>query len=262
MNKIIIIFLFLGFKISAQNFSGIVTYQYVVSSENIKASISGIPNLDENSKKMFEDKMRKSLEKTFLLTFDKYNSVYKEEQKLELNYKEGNGSWSPYGMDIAYYKSYKDKLFITEKDLMGKLFFVKDEFKSLNWVISSETKKIGNYNCQKATAKIVENEVVVDDHKSTNFFEDKSNNEEKIITAWYTIEISISNGPSLYWGLPGLILEIEENGDKLICSKVVINPRKKTKIKMPNKKSLISVVEYEEILKKKNKELENVDFTK
>ncbi|MFY7935896.1 MAG: GLPGLI family protein [Flavobacterium sp.] len=83
-----------------------------------------------------------------------------------------------------------------------------------------------------------------------------------MITAWYTTEISISNGPSLYWGLPGLILEIEENGDKLICSKVVINPRKKAKIKMPNKKSIISVVEYEEILKKKSKEIESIDFTK
>lgn len=261
MNKIVI-FLFFGINIYAQNISGIATYQYIVSSENIKKSISEIPNLDENSKKMFEDKMRKNLEKTFLLTFDKYNSVYKEEQKLDLNNKEGNGSWSPYGMDNAYYKNYKEKLFITEKDLMGKLFFVKDEFKSLNWVISSEIKKIGNYNCQKATTKIVENVVVVDDNKSTNFFEDKSNNGEKIITAWYSTDISISNGPSLYWGLPGLILEIEENGDKLICSKVVINPRKKAKIKMPNKKNIISIVEYEEILKKKNKELENVDFTK
>jgi GLPGLI family protein len=30
------------------------------------------------------------------------------------------------------------------------------------------------------------------------------------ITAWYTPEIPVNQGPENYWGLPGLILEIND----------------------------------------------------
>lgn len=263
MNKILIITLFLGCKMVAQNFSGVATYQFKPNPETIKSSVANIPNLDDSTKKMFEEKMRINLSKTFILTFDKFNSIYKEEQKLDLNKKDGSGSWSPYGMDITFYKNFKENIFITEKDLMSKQFFVKDQLTKLNWVLSSETKKIGNYNCQKATAKIVEKvETSEDNTKSTNFLEDKSLPEEKIITAWYTTEIPISNGPTLYWGLPGLILEIEEDGNKLICSKIVLNPKKKTNIKTPKTSELISTEDYDKIVAKKMKELETSDFMK
>lgn len=262
MNKILIITLFLGCKMVAQNFSGVATYQFKPNPETIKSSVANIPNLDDSTKKMVEEKMRINLSKTFILTFDKINSIYKEEQKLDLTKKESNGSWSPYGMDIAFYKNFKDNIFITEKDLMSKQFFVKDQLTKLNWVLSSETKKIGNYNCQKANAKIVEKvETSEDNSKSTNFLVDKDK-EERIVTAWYTTEIPISNGPTLYWGLPGLILEIEEDGNKLICSKIVLNPMKKSKIESPKSKDLISTEDYEKIVAKKMKELETSDFMK
>jgi GLPGLI family protein len=37
------------------------------------------------------------------------------------------------------------------------------------------------------------------------------------ITAWYTPEIPVSQGPEGYWGLPGLILEVND-GKTTICA--------------------------------------------
>jgi GLPGLI family protein len=44
------------------------------------------------------------------------------------------------------------------------------------------------------------------------------------ITAWYTPEIPVNQGPENYWGLPGLILEINDGKTVILCSKIVLNP--------------------------------------
>lgn len=63
---------------------------------------------------------------------------------------------------------------------------------SLKWEISSEKKKIGIYNSQKATVT----------YGGRNW------------TAWFTNEIPINDGPYVFNGLPGLIIAItDNNGD-------------------------------------------------
>jgi GLPGLI family protein len=47
------------------------------------------------------------------------------------------------------------------------------------------------------------------------------------ITAWYTPEIPVNQGPENYWGLPGLILEINDSKTVILCSKIVLNLKKK-----------------------------------
>jgi GLPGLI family protein len=48
-------------------------------------------------------------------------------------------------------------------------------------------------------------------------------------------EIPVSQGPEGYWGLPGLILEVNDGKTVLLCSKVVLNPKVKAEIKAPSK---------------------------
>ena len=45
----------------------------------------------------------------------------------------------------------KDKL-LQEQEFFGKQFLVKDELKTLEWVMGTETKQIGQYTAFKATA--------------------------------------------------------------------------------------------------------------
>lgn len=55
------------------------------------------------------------------------------------------------------------------------------------------------------------------------------------MTAWYTPEIPVNQGPENYWGLPGLILEINDGTTTILCSKIVLNAKEKVEIK-PSKK--------------------------
>jgi len=79
--------------------------------------------------------------------------------------------------------------------------------------------------------------------------------EEITITAWYTPQIPVNNGPATYWGLPGLILEINDESQTIICSKIVINPANKLKIEAPKKGKVVTQEEFDKIMDKKVKEM-------
>jgi GLPGLI family protein len=76
-----------------------------------------------------------------------------------------------------------------------------------------------------------------------------------IVTAWYTPQIPINQGPGEYWGLPGLILEISADRTTILCSKIIMNPNEKDEIKAPTKGKQVTKQEYNDIMKKKMEEM-------
>jgi GLPGLI family protein len=78
---------------------------------------------------------------------------------------------------------------------------------------------------------------------------------EILVTAWYTPQIPISNGPGEYAGLPGLILELNFYRTTILCSKIVMNPKESDEIKAPTKGKEVSREEYNKIVKEKTDEL-------
>ena len=89
--------------------------------------------------------------------------------------------------------------------------------------------------------------------------EDLEMPENVTITAWYTPEIPVSQGPENYWGLPGLILEANDGKTTILCSKVVLNPKEKTTIKAPTNGKVISQKEYDETVVKKMEEIRKMN---
>ena len=75
------------------------------------------------------------------------------------------------------------------------------------------------------------------------------------IVAWYTPMVPVSQGPSEYWGLPGLILEVSAGNTTMLCSKIVMNPEEKTKIEAPDKGQVVTKKEYNEIITGKMQEM-------
>ena len=155
---------------------------------------------------------------------------------------------------------------------MGKEFLVKDTLAKLKWKMETETKKIGNYTCYKATAqqavsksdfrnfrrKSKDENNDKKEEKSTNFMDNLELPKEVTITAWYTPEIPINQGPENYWGLPGLILEVNNGKTTILCSKVVMNNKDKKEIKAPNKGKVVTQNEYDEIVTKKMEEMKEM----
>jgi GLPGLI family protein len=109
----------------------------------------------------------------------------------------------------------------------------------LKWVIEKEKKKVGEYNCLKATTEIIVN----------------SKGKKRVITAWFTPKIPIAFGPLGYSGLPGLILELEVHKKIYYVKKITLNPRKEIVVKKPVKGVLVIEKEYHDIASDTTKKL-------
>ena len=208
--------------------------------------------MSEAQKKQIAARMKNMLEKTYTLTFTKNESVYKEDQKLEAPGAGGGFRFGGFGGSGTQYKNTKDKVALESTEFFGKNFLVSDEMNQPKWEMSTETKKIGNYTCYKATMmKDVDpldwtnmrrrnNDNKKDESKKDSSNVTKISDEIEMpkqieVTAWYTPQIPISNGPGEYWGLPGLILEVNSGRTTVLCTELVLNPSEKIEIEAPTK---------------------------
>jgi GLPGLI family protein len=262
----------------AQNISGQAFYE---SKTTVKASDFGRPGMDENMKKMIMERMKSYLEKTYILTFNDKESIYKEEEKLE---SDSNGRGGGMAMMMGsfsageQYKNLETNQLLEEREFFGKQFLINDTIANLEWTLEKDSKQIGQYVAFKATAtkKIDENdmsmarrrnrdtkekdekvgsEIIADSIKKEDPFDEIEIPKEVIVTAWYTPMIPVKNGPSEYAGLPGLILELNFYRTTILCSKIVLNPNDSQEIKPPKKGKEVSREEYNKIIKVKMEEM-------
>lgn len=280
MKKSIVTFAFilLGvISVSAQKeFQGVAVYESKTSTSDMTKRMKGNKDITPEMQKMIAERMKGMFEKTFVLNFDRSASIYKEEEKLDAPGQNGGMRMmaSMMGGGGTYYKNVKEKSFSVDKDFMGKEFLIKDALPTLEWKMESETKQVGGYTCYKATAiKPVDNsdfrnfrakeadkkeDKKEDKEKSTNFMDNFEMPKEVVITAWYTPEIPVNQGPEGYWGLPGLILEVNDGKTIILCSKVVMNAKEKAEIKAPKVGKVVTQKEYDEIVTAKMKEMEEM----
>ena len=284
MKKIIIAsILMISGIIQAQNFQGMAVYESKTSTAEFAKGLSGNKDITPEMQKQIEERMKKMFEKTFILNFDKSASIYKEEEKLDAPGEQGGRRMmaSMMGGGGTHYKNVKDKQFIVDKEFFGKEFLIKDSLPKYDWKMEGESKQIGNYTCFKATAVVKVNEsdfrnfrfknrdkketetkteTVKDTAKAkkTNFTEDWEMPKENTITAWYCPEIPVNQGPENYWGLPGLILEVNDGKTVMLCTKIVMNAKDKVEIKPVTKGKEVTQTEYNDIVKKKVEEMQEM----
>ncbi len=247
--------------VSAQDFQGVATYKTQRAFEVKMDSTQVNSEMQEKMMAM----MKKQFQKTFNLTFNKEESVYKEEESLDKPQVGGGGFQVTVvgnggGADVLY-KNTKNGNYADKKDTMGKIFLIKDNLEKIEWKLEGETKYIGEYPCFKATyTKLVE-KTRVSFESNSNTEANKSDEpeepemEERTVTAWYTPQIPVNNGPSKYQGLPGLILEVHDGKLNIMCSKIVLNPKDKVEIEAPTKGKEVTQKKYNEIMEKKAKEM-------
>lgn len=259
---------------TAQNISGKAYYQ---SKTTVDTENFGGREMSEDMKKQIMERMKNYLEKTYILTFNGNESIYKEEEKLE----SGN-SGRGFGMMMSsfsagkQYKNIETNQLLEEREFFGKQFLINDTITNLNWEVGKESKQIGQYLAIKATAykqvdpsdmsmlrrrrgrpndEKKEGEIKEDTTKVKDPFEDFEVPKEVLVTAWFTPQIPIKNGPGEYAGLPGLILELNIDRTTILCSKIVINPKETETIVLPSKGKEVSREEYNKIVKEKTDEM-------
>jgi len=133
------------------------------------------------------------------------------------------------------YCNYETNALVDQRDFMGKKFLVKDELKAPAWKLTGKQKQVGKYICQEATYQ----------------------KDSISVVAYFTPQIPISIGPSLYRGLPGAVLEVNiDDGQTIIIAKEVRLGDVPTDIIVePTKGKKISDEAYNKIVDKKLKEI-------
>ena len=243
---------------SAQDFYGKAVYKTSRKStiQLDSSTVAANPGIQEQLKA----RMAKMFQKTFILDFTRTESVYKEDVKLDqpTTPQAANGgimvmSIGGGGGSDVYYKNIKENRVAEKTDLMGKTFLVKDDLITFDWKMTDETKNIGDYKVYKAVFEREEERIQVTMDGGEPKEEKKM---EKLTTiAWYTLDIPVSNGPRHYGGLPGLILEINDGNQTIVCTEIILNSDDKTRIEEPEKGKEVNREEFEKIQREKTKEM-------
>ena len=244
--------------VHAQDFQGIATYQTAIKGRSFSFKGEGItPDME----KQIASAVKKQGQKEYTLNFNLSEANWKEVESL------GNGpAVAGSGMNVMTissggnglkYRNTAENLYLEEASLFGKPFLVKDELTPLEWVLTDETKQIGEYMVQKAVyTRTVERSIFGFSTDSDDEAKEPETRMDTIkIEAWYTPQIPVSHGPDSYWGLPGLILELNDGSRTMLCTKVVLNPEGGVEIKKPKKGKKVNKKEYAEIQKEKMKEM-------
>ncbi len=247
----------------SQNFQGEAIYQSSTKMKNFSIKAEGMsPEMEAQLK----EKMQKQMQKEYTLKFNLSESVWKEVESLDGGPAVASGGGVVIQMSSAgggtLYKNTSEMKYLREADVFSKPFLVDDVLESREWVMGEESRKIGNYNAYKATY------TNISERKTMSF--DGDQNEMKTvmdtteitawmdtteITAWYTPEIPVSQGPSDYWGLPGLILEVSDGSTTFLCTKITLNPAEGVEINKPSKGKKVSRDELKVITDEKTQEM-------
>lgn len=113
------------------------------------------------------------------------------------------------------FKNLNNKSIQKEYTISDKDFSAQDKLTDFEWIMANETAIINGYTCKKAT----------------------STKSLAPMIAWYAEEIPVNDGPSIYWGLPGLILKVELGEYTVITIDKIVISKENIEIKAPEIKS-------------------------
>ena len=247
---------------SQNKFEGKATYM-----SKTTVDMTRFGQMSEQQKKQIMSRMKNFLEKTYTLSFNRNESSFKENVKLDAPGASGF-SWGRSNGQGSIYKNLKDKKMVEDTEQFSKRFRIVEDMELPQWEMTGETKQIGNYTAYKATMVKVDNSVDWGSifsrrgRRGNNQKKDSAQVEKKkdevrtlAVTAWWTPDVPVSAGPSTYWGLPGLILELNAGRTTMLCTEIVINPGEAISIAEPTKGEKVSRDEYNKIMKEKSEEL-------
>ena len=129
-------------------------------------------------------------------------------------------------LDDMGYSWRKDQYIITRNyekntlhdiiDMLGKTYIIEDTLQAPKWKILNDMKEIAGHVCMNA------------------FWNDTLKKQK--ITGWYALDLPNGGGPERFFGLPGLILEVDiNNGALLITADKIEQKKLTTELDLPKK---------------------------
>lgn len=211
--------------------SYIITYE---ETKNMEDQLSQVPE-------SLREQVRKQLTAptNYDLTIYENSSIY-EKQDLSKKSTNSDDLKAESGVQIIQmkgksraYKNRKTNQYLNESSILGKDFLISDELRNIDWILNPDTKKIGQYDCKKATTTI----------------------DNSPVEAWYTASIPVSDGPDEFWGLPGLIIEVKTINKNYLATQIIKS--RDTELIVPSKGKKVTKLEFEKAKSESIEEIQN-----
>jgi len=173
-----------------------------------------LKDFSEESKKKIREERR-----TFVLRSNGKNSTYmfegeaQSEQVIDERTEERTTIKKTKRDEFSYsnyFKDFESRKIINQRFMGGETYLIDGELRDFDWEIGRETFEIGGYSCRQATATV---------------------GNGNVLRAWFTEDIAIPDGPSVYHGLPGLILKVDVGNTEMTAT--TIRMRDNVKIDEP-----------------------------
>ena len=177
-----------------------------------------------------------------ILYFTEENALYKEDpaegeevlsKKLHKGLEKANYMRPPQAEIKKVFYDFGKGERTKQVEFMTRNFLVSDLFSRKAWKLTNKKIKVQDYICLGAELK---------------------NGDDKI-TAWFTSEIPVSTGPDEFFGLPGLILAVEINGETAyLATSIDLTPPKDGELSKPGNGKKVTQEEFDKIVALKIKE--------
>lgn len=185
-----VLFLLIGTVIHARQNSGVAKYKIKLTDvqDDLQPFLKSLePALDNL---------------TYTLKFTKDQSIYRMEKSMGIdNDRQLEAARIVAGKGVYFYENGMG--LIMQKEFSGDVFLVEPDEGDLGWKITDERKMVGEFECIKAIGV------------NKGF-----DNSESAVVAWFSPQINVPYGPNEYFGLPGLILEVQDKGIIYYCSSI------------------------------------------
>jgi GLPGLI family protein len=198
MKKVAILLMLISFSAFCQEgkTEGLVQYERTTFWVNIMSRLTYLSAEEKDRIKLTWGSTDEGWKQKMTLAFNESQSLYA--------YGEDNAEqgWSGRKETFFLTKNFASEHSTDYIDMLGKTYIVDDTLHTPTWKILNQIKEVAGFICMKAeTVDTVKNQK---------------------ITAWFAQDIPVMAGPERYFGLPGLILELDINdGDVVITASKV-----------------------------------------
>ena len=160
--------------------------------------------------------------------------------------------------DMAKQMQYEERAFF-EKE-----FLIVDSLKQYKWKLSEETKTIAKQLCKKATTMITAPQMRMrvsmgrggENNTDTTANTPRAPKETELVV-WYAENIPVSFGPDNYSGLPGVIMEIDQDNGATVTTAVEVSAKyPKKELVAPTKGDKMNRVQFQENMQKLMQEMQ------
>jgi GLPGLI family protein len=150
-----------------------------------------------------------------------------------------------------------------ERAFFEKEFLIVDSLKQYKWKLSEETKTIAKQLCKKATTMITAPQMRMrvsigggGNNSDTTANTPRAPKETELVV-WYAENIPVSFGPDNYSGLPGVIMEIDQDNGATVTTAVEVSAKyPKKELVAPSKGEKMNRAQFQENMQKLMQEMQ------